>query len=244
MKLSYVFLLVLGVHCDRHLAAICPPEWQRFGESCYLVITKTMTWLEANRTCAKLQATLAVPTSISEHNYIWERFNKEAFGVPGLWIGCNDMAVEGEWQPCPLRGQNRGFENWKDNQPDDWGGISDCAAMMNHFNSKWDDQYCYNPRSAVCKLPVSINNQVFWLQTGPDGRVETQCLVGHVMKELRVDGVVSCGKACRSEPRCRSFNLLMEQGSRKIVCQLNHGSRHEATDGDIEANKNCHLFDL
>ena len=91
-----------------------------------------------------------------------------------------------------------------------------------------------------------IFSHFFWggFGAGHDGRIKSQCLVGHVMKELRADGVVSCGKACRSEPRCRSFNLLMEKGSGKMVCQLNNATRHEAADGNMKARDKCYFFDL
>ena len=119
---------------------------------------------------------------------------------------------------------------------------ADCAAL-NLVYRTWNAQYCTNLRFAACERPVNTATPVFCTQTGDDGRLTTQCPFRHVMKELPGTGVISCGKACRSEPRCRSFNLL-EQGGGKMVCQLNNATRHEAAEGDMKEKENCYFYDL
>ncbi|XP_071797130.1 snaclec EMS16 subunit alpha-like [Asterias amurensis] len=244
--MNFIGVLLLLVGCySTTMAAICPTDWQRYGEACYFIIKKTLTWYVARDTCIKSHADLAVPKSQMEQTYIWNTYADLHNGQPtiGIWIGCNDDQEEGAWHPCGLRGQADPYENWEDDYPT---SSDDNCVVISKFHGRWRNKPCSKMKSAACERPLDARRHTpfFCLQTGPDGRVESQCLVGHVMKELLADGVVSCGKACRSEPRCRSFNLLMEEGPGKMVCQLNNASLQEAADADIVDKENCYLSDL
>ncbi|XP_071805086.1 snaclec GPIB-binding protein subunit beta-like [Asterias amurensis] len=165
------------------MAAICPTDWQRYGESCYLLITKRLNWQDANDTCFKYQrSTLAVANSQTEQTFIWITFNDlfEWAPVVSLWIGCNDIRQEGKWEPCPLKDDLTRYNNWGVLYPRN--NISkNCAIMGKWANGKWFDVDCDIKRNIVCELPAEATAPVFSLQTGPDGRVESQCLVGHVI---------------------------------------------------------------
>ncbi|XP_071805155.1 C-type lectin domain family 6 member A-like [Asterias amurensis] len=244
MNLALVLLLLVG--CYEALAAICPTDWQRYGESCYF-ITQRMNWAEANYTCVNSNAALAVPNSKTEQTFIWSMFLDFFNGsqpTRHLWIGCYFNQEAGEWQNCPLRNVPNTYENWKEDNPENHKPATDCVAMNWNYNGQWVDRPCRKTMFAICELQVDITLHSFCIKTGPGGRIKSQCLTGHVMKELRADGVVSCGKVCRSEPRCRSFNLLMKQGPGKMVCQLNNATRHEATSVDMIVKDNCYFFDL
>ncbi|XP_071805053.1 snaclec alboaggregin-B subunit beta-like [Asterias amurensis] len=245
MDLTGILLLLLG--CYTAMTAICPTDWQRYGESCYLLLTQRMNWAEANDTCVNSKAALAVPNSKTEQTFIGSMFLEFLNGSGSatcLWIGCYFNLEAGGWQNCPMRDVPNTYENWREGNPENDEPATDCVAMNRKQNGQWADKRCSNNYLAVCELQVDITPNSFCLQTGLGGRIKSQCLVGHVMKELRADGVVSCGKACRSEPRCRSFNLLMKQGPGKMVCQLNNATRHEATSVDMIVKDNCYYFDL
>ena len=240
MDLGDLLFLVMGFWCGPTLAEICPPDWHRYGESCYVVITRRINWHAANRTCVELQANLAVPNSQSENSFIWDLLFQQTYGqtpLYGAWIGLNDIKEEGNWH----NQKTDVYENWGTGQPNAIIN-ADCAAL-NLVYRTWSAQYCTNLRFASCERPVNTATPVFCIQTGDDGRLTTQCLFRHVMKELPGTGVISCGKACRSEPRCRSFNLL-EQGGGKMVCQLNNATRHEVAEGDMKEKENCYFYDL
>ena len=133
-------------------------------------------------------------------------------------------------------------DKMKDGETDNNEG-QDCAMMSRGNDGKWKDRDCSKTYNAVCQQPtVTSSTPVYCLHTGSDGRISSQCLFGHVMKELPAHGVVSCGKACRLEPRCRSFNLL-EQGRGKMACQLNNVTSEEAPE-DLIVMGNCYFFDL
>ena len=240
MDLGDLLFLVMGFWCGPALAEICPPDWHRYGESCYFVITQQLDWYEANRTCVQSQANLAVPNSELENNFLVELLLQTFDNKPHIWIGCNDIEEEGNWQNCPLKNDIGVYENWKKGNPN-INNDANCAMCSLGSNGQWHDKDCAVTGSAPCERPVNSAAPVFCFQTGDDGRLTTQCPFRHVMKELPGMGVMSCGKACRSEPRCRSFNLL-EQGGGEMVCQLNNAIRHEAADEDMK--ENCYFYDL
>ncbi len=192
MRISQVLSFVLGVYCGRLLAEMCPPDWHRYGESCYFIITDRMDWHEANRTCAESRANLAVPNSQSEQDNIWELFLKDY-----LWIGCNDIEEEGNWQHCPMKGEINAYENWANGEPNAFNNLEDCGAEAEWSNGKWIDSHCRNHYYAVCKMPVCSG-----------GRLTPQRLLHHAMEELLGECDGSCRQACRSHPRCHSFTLL------------------------------------
>ncbi len=198
MRISQVLCLVLGVYCGRLLAELCPPDWHRYGESCYFIIADKMDWYQANRTCAESRANLAIPNSQSEQDYIWELLQKEPDPTSSdrVWIGCNDIEEEGKWQHCPLKDETNAYENWGDGEPNDFAGREDCGVQENVKNGKWNDGECGISCFAICELPVCSG-----------GRLTPQCLIHHAMEELLGECVGSCGKVCRSHPRCHSFTL-------------------------------------
>ena len=143
MRISQALILALGVYCGRLVAEICPPDWQRYGESCYFIIKDKMDWYQANRTCAESRANLAIPNSKSKHDYMWELFLKEPdMTSTDHWIGCNDIEEEGNWQHCPLPGDINAYENWAEKEPNDNKGGEDCGAQVNKYNGQWDDRKC------------------------------------------------------------------------------------------------------
>ncbi|XP_033625721.1 perlucin-like protein [Asterias rubens] len=182
---AFQVILVLWVCCGYILAEICPPDWNRYGESCYFISNTTMDWYQANRTCTeRSRANLAYPTSQPEQDYIWELFQNK-FPSTDLWIGCNDIEEEGNWQECPMKSGTNGYANWGDGEPNDQYE-SDCGLIRLSNNGLWDDYPCTHGLFAVCKLPVC------------SVRLTPKCLLRHAMEELEK----SCsGKGCRSHPQ-------------------------------------------
>ncbi|XP_038078452.1 lectin BRA-3-like [Patiria miniata] len=247
MRLAVTLLLVVGVGHVFVFASLCPPEWQRFGDSCYVMMTQRMSWHEADQSCREMDASLAVPNSAPEQKFMWELFLQTFDNNPevSLWIGCNDIAEEGTWKQCPLKGGNHSlYENWKAGQPDNVAG-GDCGVLGLRLNGQWDDQDCGLRRHVACEyhIPRSNGPATFCLTTEAEGSMSPKCLVGHILRKLPIWGVVSCGKACRSRPRCRSFNVLKNSRG-DWECQLNSATRLEAGEENMEEINNCYFFDL
>ena len=239
-------IFLSGIYASQ--AAACPVGWHRYGETCYLPITTLVTWQDASQLCADQQAQLALPRSQMQQDAIWGMFLELFHGsVPtNIWIACDDIEKEGKWRPCPLRDDDSGYyENWRTGQPDNNPRTADCAAMISGAQGRWGDRKCNEMHLATCQLPAHTeNNPLFCLQTDTSGRLASPCLINHVVREVPVTGVLACGKACLSEPRCRSINLRY-LGPGKPLCQLNNITLHAAQERDfVEKKHNCFSFPL
>jgi len=64
-----------------------------------------------------------------------------------LWIGINDVEVEGNmvWSD---RSPDV-FSKWNGGEPNNWGGNEDCTVMQGHGG--WNDLRCDHHREFVCK---------------------------------------------------------------------------------------------
>ncbi|XP_033646719.1 C-type lectin domain family 4 member E-like [Asterias rubens] len=122
-------------------------------------------------TCGRDLPFLFVPDLQSEQDYIWELFLAEFNPTADtfLWIGCNDIEEEGNWQHCPLKGETNAYKNWKYGEPNN-AGNEDCGNQYMKNNGQWSDVECDRKGFAICELHV-IDNRVLCLQTGNDGRL-------------------------------------------------------------------------
>ncbi|XP_038049770.1 asialoglycoprotein receptor 2-like [Patiria miniata] len=246
MDVLSVLLLMAGFEAS--VATVCPMGWHRYGKACYFVIKELNTWYKAKSICAASHASLAVPNSLEEQTFILEllqlEFNPDGPGN-GAWIGCNDIDKEGDWQNCPLRGNDtNAYQNWSEGKPDNRHFAADCAMMGDWRKGEWGDQFCTNLRYATCELAIIDYDPLFCLQIGSDGRIISPCLTdNHVLMELQAQGLVSCGKACLSHPKCSSFNLK-DQGQGKMVCKLNDLALQNAAKEDVVEIENCYGLDL
>ena len=174
-----VAIFLGGIYTSQ--AAACPVDWHQHGETCYLPITELMSWQKARKMCADQQAQLALPPSQMEQDAVWGMFLEITKGnvARHIWFGCNDIAEEGKFRPCPLRGDDSGaYENWKDGQPDNDNG-ADCAAMINEARGRWGDRPCTELNFAACQLPVSLQSMfLFCLQTDTSGRLASPYPIG------------------------------------------------------------------
>ena len=195
MNLIQLVCLIVSVSSTTTSTEICTTG-ERYEGLCYFIISPVkMTWYEAREHCEESGATLAIPSSQSVQDFIWgiaEREFDQGLQRASLWIGCNDIEEEGNWQHCPLKGETNAYENWAGRQPNN-ANNADCAVMRVDMNGTWDDQHCINLNlHAVCELPV-YNSR----------RLTPQCLLRHAMDELQG----TSGKDYRSRPRCHSFML-------------------------------------
>ncbi|XP_022102045.1 snaclec A10-like [Acanthaster planci] len=245
MAVLGILLLLAGFEVS--VATFCPVGWHRYDKACYFVIKEKWEWQNARQFCSMFHADLTVPNLAEEQAFVWELLLRELEPdgpEDGAWIRCNDIHQEGVWQHCPLRGdETNAYQNWLEGKPDNRTTGADCALMVDWNDGKWGNQNCPNPKYATCELPINNYHPLFCLQIGSDGHIVSQCLTGHVMMEIQAQGMVSCGKACLSHPRCNSFNLLV-QGQGRMMCQLNNITLQKAAAQDVRHIENCYSLDL
>ena len=216
----------------------CPTGWVKWRQSCYILLPEMMNWMQAEATCKRLGSNLIVPDSKEENDFIFDWAVK---GNEGLWIGCTDAAQEGVWL---CGGQPARFINWRDDSPRDDMKLN-CARMTVQLAGVWSDKIsCQSTdhKSAACEMPDSIM-PIYHTLLSPNGRVSQYCPLNHVIDNLAVEGVIACGRACTTDPQCRSFNVWQSSKKEK-KCQLNDVTFLEDNHTDFKDIEGCVYFEV
>ncbi|MCA9447227.1 MAG: hypothetical protein KC931_08920, partial [Candidatus Omnitrophica bacterium] len=100
----------------------------------YYRLTTPMNWLQAKETAENWGGYLVTINDAEEETWLDATFNyAEARRAADMWIGFNDIQVEGEWEW--LNGESALYTNWYSGEPNDGGDpeSSEDAAVMNYF---------------------------------------------------------------------------------------------------------------
>ena len=149
------------------VSAICPPNWQEIGPSCYFFAGQETFWEVAQSYCRQRGGQMLGIESPEENTVISEEVVRR--GQPRVWIGCSDVRKEGSWEcntaePGPMR-----FERWSrhHNQPN--GGESQSCAALNADLQEWFDDPC--DATWVFTVCETASNLVSCQILGEDGRL-------------------------------------------------------------------------
>lgn len=125
----------------------CPVNWVEYEGSCYWFSRTAKSWPEAEKYCQLENGHLVVIGSWEE-----QKFVQHHIGSMNTWMGLTDE--NGPWRWVDGTDYEKGFKNWRPEQPDDWfghglGGGEDCA----HFTSdgRWNDEVCRRSYRWVCE---------------------------------------------------------------------------------------------
>ena len=101
----------------------------------YLLDTSGMSWTAGEALAVSLGGHLATVRSVQEHDWI----RQQVFPLSGgnLFIGFNDVAVEGQW--VWSSGEPVTYTNWFGGFPDNCCGGQDAARIMSCCSNGWDD---------------------------------------------------------------------------------------------------------
>ncbi len=105
-----------------------------------LACSDARTWVSARERCQGLGGDLVVPGSRAEQNVLAE-------GYAG-WIGLSDSAAEGSW--VWVSGSALGSTSWAEGEPNDSGGVEDCAELRT--DGLWNDRDCASALSYICEV--------------------------------------------------------------------------------------------
>ncbi|XP_037349341.1 asialoglycoprotein receptor 1-like [Talpa occidentalis] len=127
--------------------ACCPVNWVEYEGSCYWFSRSGKAWPEADNYCRLENAHLVVIGSMEE-----QKFVQHHTGPVNTWIGLTDQ--NGPWRWVDGSDYEKGFKNWRPDQPDDWhghglGGGEDCAHFTD--DGRWNDDFCQRPYRWVCE---------------------------------------------------------------------------------------------
>ncbi|XP_030635254.1 macrophage mannose receptor 1-like [Chanos chanos] len=122
----------------------------------YIVINQLKPWTEAQSYCRENHTDLVSVRNQTENEWIKSSMK----GTTEAWIGL----FRGSWKWSDQ--SNSSFTNWASGQPDNRGGIENCAAMqgIGPDVGQWHDFSCAGEKPFVCyenKL-ILINKTVTW----------------------------------------------------------------------------------
>ncbi|XP_033127012.1 CD209 antigen-like protein 2 isoform X2 [Anneissia japonica] len=153
LAVNYLFLPITAVYSQGdNGTGLCPHSWTSFEGSCYIFLSQTKTWEDANSRCKEENATLVTISSAEENNLV--SHHTDSCGLR-IWIGLNDIDVEDTWQW--LSNETSNFSSWGQNEPNNINN-ENCVEL--HCNGKWNDVDCesaYN--SAFCEKVASSSKE-------------------------------------------------------------------------------------
>ncbi|XP_014405289.1 PREDICTED: asialoglycoprotein receptor 1 [Myotis brandtii] len=130
-------------------------NWVEHEGSCYWFSRTAKPWPEAEKYCQLENGHLVVVGSSEE-----QKFVQHHMGPVNTWMGLTDQ--DGPWRWIDGSDYEKGFQNWRPDQPDDWtghglGGGEDCAHLTD--DGRWNDDVCRRPYRWVCETELGRPTQ-------------------------------------------------------------------------------------
>nr|XP_043884479.1 collectin-12-like [Solea senegalensis] len=94
----------------------CPPEFRKFGDSCYYIssASQRLNFDQATQYCANVSSHMLIINDNEEQQFV-----RNAIGGKGFfWLGLTDREEENVWKW--VDGTVPVFKKWKPGQPDNW----------------------------------------------------------------------------------------------------------------------------
>ncbi|XP_058481221.1 collectin-12-like [Solea solea] len=110
----------------------CPPEFRKFGDSCYYIssASQRLNFDQATQYCANVSSHMLIINDNEEQQFV-----RNAIGGKGFfWLGLTDREEENVWKW--VDGTVPVFKKWKPGQPDNWTHGhekgEDCAGLIHN----------------------------------------------------------------------------------------------------------------
>ncbi|XP_078025869.1 lymphocyte antigen 75-like [Epinephelus lanceolatus] len=137
--------------CSNSLKVVC--SYVRGSDVTFILITKSMTWTEAQSHCRVNYTDLTSVRNMTENQKVQEL-------IPAgerVWIGL--FRDSWKWSD----GSNSSFRYWVHGQPDNHGGTEHCVVHNFVYSGQWGDVSCAVRRAFIC-YSTRTTKQVFRLK--------------------------------------------------------------------------------
>jgi hypothetical protein len=138
---------------DVPYSRVCPEHFtEEHGGHRYFVSSNQVFYDEAVAECFAMGGHLAVIDDMEENDFLAGLVTADS------WIGYDDLIVEGrlEW----ITGVQPGYDNWKENEPNDYGSGEDCISMLGPQSiaslGLWNDYGCGDRRGYICECDPAL----------------------------------------------------------------------------------------
>merc|ERR1719341_1998273 len=173
----------------------CEEGWEENGEHCYLWSTDKKNWTSAEEFCRKEGGHLASVHSTATVKFVVEGMNRT--GLEVVWLGGNDIEVEGTWNWVDCSPWNATF--WGRGEPNNGGGDEHCLHHVfsypkfpSYLDGKWNDWGCRHEIGFLCSKSIcsgdSVSETTESAVTG-EGREPESGVTGTSVSEPPVAGV-------------------------------------------------------
>ena len=129
------------------LEALCPSGWFKEQSSCYKLSNKFLNWQAAKKACEDLNSTLAIISSLAEHQALKRRISRTR---KNTWIGLHrDPSVQNDW--LWVDGSRLNYSHWGESEPNNID--EECVEMRPfypHYGG-WNDQECSDTINYICE---------------------------------------------------------------------------------------------
>ncbi|MFA5406516.1 MAG: C-type lectin domain-containing protein [Candidatus Nanoarchaeia archaeon] len=126
----------------------CQEGWTCFRDSCYKILGRA-DWASSKINCESVNAHLVTINDAVENSFV------AGLNSDQLWIGINDLLVEGSFNWVS---GSSSFTNWGMDEPNNADNNEDCVHI-NWGPALWNDINCNNGYMPVCEksYPIIIN---------------------------------------------------------------------------------------
>ncbi|KAM4605884.1 uncharacterized protein O3C94_023193 [Discoglossus pictus] len=135
-----------GTEANSLVCPFCPPGWQLFAMSCYLLSLDYENWVESSIWCREQGGHLAVINSEQEQKFL------QGLVTERSWIGLTDRDIEGQWHWVDGTPYSTNPKFWSSKQPDN-SGNEDCVTLSSV--SQWTDEKCRRSLKSICECSAS-----------------------------------------------------------------------------------------
>ncbi|XP_051266307.1 collectin-12 [Dicentrarchus labrax] len=110
----------------------CPPEFRRFGDSCYYFSSgsQRLNFDESNQFCTNISSLMLIINDNEEQQFVRNAIAGKGY----FWLGLTDREEENVWKW--VDGTIPVFKKWKPGQPDNWTHGheegEDCAGLIHN----------------------------------------------------------------------------------------------------------------
>ncbi|KAJ8333329.1 hypothetical protein SKAU_G00422250 [Synaphobranchus kaupii] len=118
---------------------------KRVGKKYFLSDKTSGTFDAAVKLCSTVSGFPALPASLEE-NQVLSTFLSDSQQY--AWLSANDRKTEGKF--VDLQDKALQYSSWKDKEPNNSGGIEDCAMI--YSNGSWNDVGCEKSFLIICEI--------------------------------------------------------------------------------------------
>nr|AEQ16381.1 perlucin 4 [Haliotis diversicolor] len=152
-----MLIILLCLTISVTLCTSCDKGFFQYGDSCYIILPETGTWLTAMEYCKAFGMSLTIVQSADENKFLKDYLYTHRgtyTSAPDFWTaGTHLMSTEWAWA-----GTDEEIEMffWGPGEPNNVGSTERCLSFYANANFTWDDEHCTYPGYPLCEKQLQV----------------------------------------------------------------------------------------